>query len=237
MIELSLWPETYSYTLTLSMLTQLPILCLKKKFPSVIKNRLSNHKNVYYFTNHNNLTLLINKYKQDYFYTISENIYFDKQWDDYFCIQKNIGQNDYFKHIEDKNIVFITSKIVVSENKFSYVKKRSHYSKEERMNQTFNTINSIRKHIPDAYIVLIDNSIFNYFEYYVLNNLVDTFINITNNPTLNYFTDIFEYKAFGEISQTLMFLELFLKTDYTKIKNFFKITGRYKINSYFPYHF
>ena len=104
------------------------------------------------------------------------------------------------------------------------------------MNQTFNTINSIRKHIPDAYIVLIDNSIFNYFEYYVLNNLVDTFINITNNPTLNYFTDIFEYKAFGEISQTLQFLELFLKQDYSKIKNFFKITGRYEINNEFDYH-
>ena len=235
LLELSLWPETYSYTLTLSMLTQLPILCLKKKFPSVIENRLSNHKNVYYFTNHNNLTLLINKYKQDYCYTISENIYFDKKWDDYFYTQKNISQNEYFKHIEDKNIVFVTSKIVVSENKFSYIKKRSYYRKQERITQTINTINSIRKHIPDAYIVLFDNSIFNYFEYYVLNNLVDTFINITNNPTLNYFTDVFEYKAFGEISQTLQFLELFLKEDYLKINNFFKITGRYEINNEFNY--
>ncbi len=235
LLELSLWPETYSYTLTLSMLTQLPILCLKKKFPSVIQNRLSKYEKVYYFTNYKNLSELINKHKQDFFYTIDDNIYFDNLWNEYFCIQKNINKNSYFKNIEGNNIVFITSKIIVSENKFSYVKKRSCYSKEERMIQTINTINSVRKFIPDAYIILIDNSIFNYFEYYILNNLVETFINITNNLEMNYFTDVFEYKAFGEISQTLQFLELFLKEDYLKINNFFKITGRYEINNEFNY--
>ena len=178
---------------------------------------------------------MINKYKQDYFYTINENIYFDKQWDDYFCIQKNINKNDYFKNIEDKNIVFITSKIIVSENKFSYVKKRSCYKKEERMSQTINTINSVRKYIPDTHIVLLDNSNFNYYEYSIIEKLVDTFINITNNNVLNYFTDVFEYKAFGEISQSLQFFDLFLKEDYTKCKNFFKITGRYEINDEFNY--
>ena len=235
LLELSLWPETYSYTLTLSMLTQLPILCLKKKFPSVIENRLSNHKNVYYFNNHNSLTLLINKYKQNYFYTISENIYFDTQWDDYFNTKQPVITKQPFNNIVNKNIVFITSKIIVSEKKFSYVKKRSIYSKQERMSQTINTINSVRKYIPDSYIVLLDNSVFNYYEYTLIENLVDTFINITNNNVLNYFTDVFEYKAFGEISQTLQFFELFLKEDYLKINNFFKITGRYEINNEFDY--
>ena len=141
-----------------------------------------------------------------------------------------------FNNIVNKNIVFVTSKIIVSKNKFSYVEKRSIYSKQERLTQTINTINSIRKHIPDAHIVLLDNSIFNYFEYYLFENLVDTFINITNNNVVNYFTDVFEYKAFGEINQTLQFLELFLREDYTKCKNFFKITGRYEINDEFNYH-
>ena len=235
LLELSLWPETYSYTLTLSMLTQLPILCLKKKFPSVVENRLAKYDKVYYFNNYNNLKELINKYKQNYFYTIEENIYFDKLWNTYFCVSKNIIKKDYFQNIDNKIIVFITSKIIVSDNKFSYVKKRSFYSKQERIVQTINTINSIRKYIPDSHIVLLDNSELNYFEYYILENLVDTFINITNNQILNYFTDVFEYKAFGEISQQLQFLDLFLKTDYTKIKNFFKITGRYEINENFSY--
>ena len=236
LLELSLWPETYSYTLTLSMLTQLPILCLKKQFPSVIENRLSKRKNIHYFTSFNNLILLISKYKQDYFYTIDENIYFDKQWDYYFNNKKFIFTKQPFNNIVNKNIVFVTSKIIVSKNKFSYVEKRSIYSKQERLTQTINTINSIRKHIPDAHIVLLDNSIFNYFEYYLFENLVDTFINITNNNVVNYFTDVFEYKAFGEINQTLQFLELFLREDYTKCKNFFKITGRYEINDEFNYH-
>ena len=235
LLELSLWPETYSYTLTLSMLTKLPILCLKKKFSSVIENRLSVYDKVYYFTNYNNLTQIINKYKQDYFYTINENIYFDKQWNDYFNNKKHIITKQPFDNIINKNIVFVTSKIIVSENRFSYVKKRSCYSKQERIVQTINTINSIRKYIPDAHIVLLDNSIFNYYEYTLIENLVDTFINITNNLTLNYFTDVFEYKAFGEISQTLQFLELFFKEDYKKINNFFKITGRYEINDEFNY--
>jgi hypothetical protein len=65
--------------------------------------------------------------------------------------------------------------------------------------------------------------------------LTDTFINITNELTLNYFTDIFQYKAFGEISQQLTFLSLFLKEDLSSIRNFFKITGRYELNEHFDY--
>lgn len=234
LLELSLWPETYSYTLTLSMLTRLPILCLKKTFPSVIEHRLSQRRKVYYFTNQHQLTSLIHKYKQDYFYTIDDTIYFDSQWSNYFKNERGISKKKTFRNIANKNIVFVTSKIIVSEKKLSYVEKRSIYSKQERIVQTINTIHSIRKYIPDAHIVLLDNSVFNYFEYSLFENLVDTFINITNSR-INYFTDVFEYKAFGEISQTLQFLELFLKEDYTKCKHFFKISGRYEINNEFYY--
>jgi hypothetical protein len=65
--------------------------------------------------------------------------------------------------------------------------------------------------------------------------MVNTFINITDDRTLNYYTDVFEYKAFGEISQQLQFFNLFLNEDYSQIKNFFKITGRYEINDTFKY--
>lgn len=103
------------------------------------------------------------------------------------------------------------------------------------MIQTIKTINSVRMFIPDSHIVLLDNSILNTFEKNVFTKMVDTFINITDNNVVNYFTDVFEYKAFGEISQTLQFFELFLKIDYTGVKNFFKITGRYEINADFYY--
>ena len=104
------------------------------------------------------------------------------------------------------------------------------------MTQTLKTINSVRQFIPDSHIVLLDNSILNTFEKNVFEKMVDTFINITDNNIVNYYTDVFQYKAFGEISQTLQFLELFFQTDYTKIKNFFKITGRYEINADFDYN-
>lgn len=38
-LDLSLWPETWSYTLTLALQTRLPILSLEKPFPSVIECR------------------------------------------------------------------------------------------------------------------------------------------------------------------------------------------------------
>lgn len=241
LLELSLWPETYSYTLSLSMITQLPIIYLKKRFSNVIENRLACYNNKYSFTNYKELSILFNKCKQNFFYTIEENIYFDKKWSDYFLnynnvINSNNNLKPYFENIESKNIVFITSKLVVSDTSFSYIKKRSIYSKQERITQTINTIKSVRKYIPDSHIVLLDNSILNTFEKNILNNMVDTFINITDNNVLNYFTDVFEYKAFGEISQTLQFLELFFQTDYMKIRNFFKITGRYEINADFNYN-
>jgi hypothetical protein len=236
LLELSLWPETYSYTLTLAMLTGLPILCLKKKFASVVENRLSKYQKVLYFTNYSNLSGLIYAHKQEYLFTIDDTIYFDQQWIDYFSPASVVERkNIWFKNMAHKNIVLVTSKIKVTNHPFSYVKKRSFYSVQERMVQTIQTIRSIRKYIPDSYIVLLDNSVFNPFEYKLLETLTDTFMNITNDLVLNYFTDVFEYKAFGEISQQITFLSLFLKEDLSCIQNFFKITGRYELNEQFDY--
>jgi len=80
LLELSIWPETYSYTLTMSMLTKLPIIYLKKQFDSVIENRLSNYK-AYSFQHLKELEMLFINCKQNYLYTISPYIYYDKLWD------------------------------------------------------------------------------------------------------------------------------------------------------------
>ena len=84
LLELSLWPETYSYTLTLSMLSQLPILYLTKNFPSVVMNRLHEYKKAYSFDTLAQLDALIEKHKQFYLYTIKPVIYFDQYWDNLF---------------------------------------------------------------------------------------------------------------------------------------------------------
>ena len=81
LLELSLWPETWCYTVTLSMLTRLPILYLNKNFPSVVTERLKKYKNAFYFNNLKELDLLIKKYKQNYFFTIDPIIAYEKYWD------------------------------------------------------------------------------------------------------------------------------------------------------------
>jgi hypothetical protein len=71
LLECSLWPETFSYTVSLSMLTDLPILILKKKFISVIDNRIKDYEKKFYFDNLNEFLDLVIKNKQNYFKTIN----------------------------------------------------------------------------------------------------------------------------------------------------------------------
>lgn len=84
LIEASLWPETYSYTLSLSMITSLPIMFLSKSFPSVIENRLSKYSNAYKYDNVRQMCLDFDSKKQDFFYTIEPKIYFNSFWGEYF---------------------------------------------------------------------------------------------------------------------------------------------------------
>lgn len=230
MIELSLWPETYSYTLSLNMITQLPIMYLKKPAHFTVEERLSHYNKAFSFEDLNQFDKLIHKHKQNYFYTIKPTIYFNSFWDEYFG-------KVYTPNIDNKNIVLITSKMVVSSKPFSYVKTRSIFTKEERFIQTLHTIRSIREKIPDAFIVLVDNSKLTTIEIDSLRDKTDYFINIIDDNELNYYTDEHELKLFSELSQQLMFYKHFIKKiDVSKIKHFFKMSGRYYINDTFDYN-
>ena len=90
-IETSVWPETYSYTLSLMKLTNLPIIYIKKKLPfdSVIENRLLDYEKAYKVLTMNEITKLITKIKQDYFYTIKPEIYYPEFWSTYFNYTSN----------------------------------------------------------------------------------------------------------------------------------------------------
>ena len=137
-----------------------------------------------------------------------------------------------------KNVVLITSKIIVSNNAFSYTKTRSIYSTEQRLLQTKNTIKTIREKIPNVCIFLIDNSEFNDKYKYInneLENICDVFINPVNNIELNYYTNVNKYKSIAEAYQIIYFLDLFNKLD-IKYDQFFKISGRYYINNTFNYN-
>jgi len=85
-IEGSKWSETYSYCLTLQMITELPILYLHKDFISVVENRLSKYEKSFEYFNIKQIidNRLIEKHAQNYFYTISPIIYYNEFWDSYF---------------------------------------------------------------------------------------------------------------------------------------------------------
>ncbi len=130
-----------------------------------------------------------------------------------------------------ENIVFISSKIYTSNNPFNYTPTRSIYSTEIRFSQTIKTIESVKQYIPNVYIILFDNSNFTPYEFNQLKNLVNVFINVTNEE-IDYYTNISLNKAYSELCQTYYTIR---EISNLKFKNFFKITGRYLINETFDY--
>jgi len=228
-LETSLWPETYSYTLTLMMITGLPIFYQKKYYPSVITDRLSKYVKSYPFENIDslleNMEQLASK-KQNFFHTIDTNIYFNEFWDSYF------GDNV----LKSNNVVFISSKIIVSTNKFDYSDSRSIYTSEERYSQTLKTIESIRKYIPNSFIILFDNSDFNEKQYNELNTTCHLFLNVCNDINIYDYTNNKVYKLYGELAQTAHVLKHITENlGHLTFDNFFKISGRYWINENFNF--
>jgi len=236
LLELSIWPESYSFTLTLAMLTGLPIIYQNKFVNNTVQRRLSLYKNAWPFDNVYDLNIewLVNK-GQSYLNLIYPSIQFPPFWDHYF---KNNHQYMPFKLLnQDYNVVIITSKIYTSITPFTYTPQRSIYSPKERFEQTLETIRTIRSHIPNNWIILFDNSSFTDDEYIILKSNTDCFINTCNDEIVNNLTNNSIHKLYGEIAQTYKILEYLNK--YHKemnIKNIFKITGRYLINDTFSYN-
>lgn len=153
---------------------------------------------------------------------------------------ENINVNDVlkinnfdFKYKNIYNLVFISSKIYVSDKPFTYTNTRSIYSASQRLNQTLETIKSVKQHIPNYYIVLLDNSAFDDDQKKMLSENVNLLINPTSNELLNYYTNISENKAFGEIAQTVYLMKYIENIPFD---NFFKISGRYTITENFDYN-
>jgi len=87
-IELSQWPETYSYTLTLSMITDLPILYLEKPINSVVENRLNTYNKSHKIRNLVDMIISIKTNFQNYLYTIEPVLRYDMFWNNLFVNEK-----------------------------------------------------------------------------------------------------------------------------------------------------
>ena len=127
-IELSMWPETYSYTLTLSMLTELPILYLNKPDNSVVLDRLKNYEKAYSFEEEDNLVELIKMHKQNYFYTVIPVIYYNVFWSNLFINRKEKIENKLinikeFKYGVKPYFIYFPQFHEITENNVNYYKK------------------------------------------------------------------------------------------------------------------
>ena len=224
-LETSICQETWSYTLSLSKTMNLPILYFKKKFLNNISYRLKQYDKAHEWNDYNELCNLINKYKQNYFFTIKNEIIFPRFYDSLFT-------DNYVE-----NFIIITSKIIVSEEyAYSYAKKRSIYSSDERLSQTLETIQSIRDKFKNKNfkILLIDNSEFNEEYFKKIKENVDIFLYRDIIPNIDYYTDISTTKGFGEAIQQKIAND-WIESNNITFKNLFKISGRYIINDHFKY--
>jgi hypothetical protein len=128
------------------------------------------------------------------------------------------------------NLVVITSCLNPIKKNLSYTNIRSVYTVEERYIQTINTINTIKKYIPQPYIVLLECS--KDIESYEvkIKHYVNEYHNYCNNKqVLEAVNSI--YKNYGEVMTLMEFFNNFKDID--KINDLYKITGRYWLNENF----
>lgn len=129
-----------------------------------------------------------------------------------------------------RNLVFITSVIHTHSSNLSYG-VRSKYSPQERYEQTIKTIASIKQHVPNPYIVLIEGSHLTEleqmgFQMAGVNQIIycaDELAVHINGP----------HKSVAEINMLLFALE---KLDLSRFNTISKISGRYYLSDNFNWH-
>lgn len=126
-----------------------------------------------------------------------------------------------------KNCVIITSVIEPSNAPLSYTDKRSVYSKDERYVQTLETLESVKKYIPDTDIAIVECSPVSKM-LYDLSTKADVFLNLYPNEEIRKTPN----KGVAEARMLLAMLDIIEKWEY---QNVFKLTGRYLLNNDFDY--
>lgn len=146
-----------------------------------------------------------------------------------------VEQMDYIENIVEKpsKIVLITSIINISSHPLSYTPIRSVFSIDQRFQQTKNTIESIRKQLPDYKIMYVECSDLTIQQIKFFKENVDIFLNMFNEPKREeYIAKINSpSKSLGEGTITKFAIEYLLKNE--KFESFVKISGRYWINDKF----
>jgi hypothetical protein len=126
-------------------------------------------------------------------------------------------------------IFLITSTIRTSENPLSYARTRSVFSAEQRLEQTLRSIESVRAKVPEALIVLLENSALSAREASVLREAADWFVSFAQDARAVEVRDG-PFKGAGELCMLLWIQDIVRHFDYEKI---FKLSGRYWLTDRF----
>jgi len=124
-----------------------------------------------------------------------------------------------------KNCVIITSVISPDSAPLNYSPIRSIYNDQERFEQTLETIRSVREHIPNSDICLVECSP-DSEQLKEFSDSVDFFVNLYPNDSIRKNPE----KGIGEACMILGALGVLEDKGYA---NFFKLTGRYLVNQWF----
>ena len=101
---------------------------------------------------------------------------------------------------------------------------------KKRYEQTIETIKSIRKYVPNSFIILVENSLF-YFYSQELIDSVDSYINVSNHAD-SIAINKSRRKGIGDIYMVVQGLSTIKKYNITA-KRIFKVCGRYWLTEKF----
>jgi len=124
-----------------------------------------------------------------------------------------------------KNCVIVTSVIYPDSAPLDYSNTRSIYSPEQRYQQTVETIHSVRAYLPGADICLVECSPPSQ-ELDNLKEQVEVFLNLYPNDNIR------KNPAKG-VGEACMLYAALDNLDSNRYENFFKLSGRYVLNSRF----
>jgi hypothetical protein len=130
-----------------------------------------------------------------------------------------------------ETLVLITSVINPPDTGLSYCAKRSQFTCEERFAQTQQTINSVRKYVPNSKILLIETSVIPVKWSEWLENNCDYFLQTCDNVQVceNVYS---KRKSLGEGTQTIHAINWVLDQD-IQFDKLMKISGRYTLTQDF----
>lgn len=167
-------------------------------------------------------------------YPIHDNNYYTKLQIDYYKQQIDIDVKN-LAFLNKKNITLIPSIIDTPNKPLSYHSVRSVFTKQERLEQTKATIESVRSRIPNNKILVIECSPLSEEENaYFLEN-TDIFINLYELPDKSYIEKIHSSsKSMGEGTMTIYALE-YLLTHKMEYDTLYKLSGRYRLTDKFSY--